>query len=193
MTAAVFLISMIAIGCLNVAAEETNGFPDWSVVPGLVWGSASNGIRAGVTDRDPGVKGVLVLVAFSGSYGWHYVTHPEIRFSKVELRSPEGVEMPPVKNGKLFGDLPKMILLKDLPRFPERGTKDRGSTGGFRDWLIGNPSTLSEFDIPDSYIIEKEGDYRLTVWPVIYEYVPDRLFVSRLDLPYVATTVHLRP
>ncbi len=188
--------------CMATAAE-TNDSLDWFVVPGLVWGDETNGFRVGITCGDPGGKGIMAFVARtetnstnqSRAYNSYtrYLAPPGVKFVKVELRDTNAVVVAPLRGKTLDGILPKEIPTKDLPRNPVKGTNERGSGGGLRDWLVGNPSTLQVFSIQDYYRIAKEGDYMLTVCPVIYKFETNTEYVYRVDLPCVTTKIHLKP
>jgi hypothetical protein len=52
---------------------------------------------------------------------------------------------------------------------------------------------LKRFAVQDTYQIKERGDYTLTVWPVIYQFSTNRQFLTRIDLPYVTTKIHLEP
>ena len=52
---------------------------------------------------------------------------------------------------------------------------------------------LRRFIIQDVYPIKQEGEYLLTIWPVIYQFSTNEQFVTRIDLPPVSRKVHLRP
>lgn len=195
-------ITATLCSCFIATATETNALASWFVIPGLVWGNATNGIRAGITDRDPGVKGVAVFVARPtnstsrafGEAGYsRYFAPPSGKFANVELRTAEGLIVSPVRGRTLVGDLPTEIPLKDLPRYPIRGTRQRGSGGELKNWLFENPATLKVFSIQDFYRISKEGNYTLTVWPTIYKFGTNTAYVSRIDLPCVTTKIHLKP
>lgn len=188
-----YFAAALLLSCFTAVAEDTNDFHSWVVLPGLVWGAETNGTRAGITAVQ-GVNGITVYVdKRQHVLNWTYVAPPNARFSKIELQDTNGTVITPIKGEKLDGDLPQQILLNDLPREPKIGTKERYSGGGLWDVLYGVPDKLKVFSIEEAYRIEKEGDYTLTVYPVIYHHVTDQPFVTRFDLPCVTTKIHLVP
>lgn len=195
----------LALCALTTLAADTNDMPNWFDLPGMVWGSANaKRIRAGIwPNGEPSSVDVTIFATSRTNVDWRYLTPPTIKFSKVELRDTNGMPVPSLRGKRLDGDLPQRIAIKDLPRTPVRGTTERGSGGGLRDWLFGRPATLADFTIQKVYEIDKEGDYSLTVCAVIYGFSPDyktvthlpldEQFVSRVDLPCVTAKIHLKP
>jgi len=175
------------------ALGETNNVPDWFVPPHLVWGRQTNGVQAGVTDGDPSERGVVVYIAQTETNGWWpYIAPPGIKFRKIELRNGEGNLIPIGKHGKeVFGELPLKIEIKNLPHVRIRQKNGRGSGGEIRDQLVGSPVKLGAIIIEDIFHIKNEGDYFLTVCPVIYQSFTNETFVVRVDLPAVTTKIHL--
>ena len=203
MLKSIYYMVAVLFSCFTGIAAETNDTLAWFVLPGLVWGDETNGFRIGITGGDSAGKDIMVFVAGPGTNSvilgpgshkeWRYLAPPNVKFTKVELCDTNGIIVDPLKGKRLDGNLPPKIPVKDLPRSPVRGTKERGSGGGLRDWLIGNPAKLQEFSIKDFYQIEKEGDYILRVYPVIYMFGTNMEYVDRVDLPCVTTKVHLAP
>ena len=188
-----YIAATLLLNCFTAVAEDTNDFYFLTVAPGLVWGAETNGTRAGII-AGRGVNEITVFIDRRKYLtNWSYVAPPDAKFSKIELQDTNGTVVTPTKGEKLDGDLPQQILLSDLPREPERGgTNGFRSGGGYRDKLYPTLK-LKVFSIEDAYRVEKEGDYMLTVYPVIYQFMPDRPFVSRFDLPCVSIKIHLVP
>ena len=57
----------------------------------------------------------------------------------------------------------------------------------------GNPKQINSLNLYDLYSISNEGDYTLTIQPVLYEQRIGTNTLDRVDLPSVATKVHLVP
>ena len=184
---------LLSLSWCNVGIGDTNDLPVWFTYRGVVWGGETNGVRAGITDTFP-VKGVEIFVTWStNNLNVVYFAPPDKKFSKMELRDTNGTAVTPIKGKELAGDLAARISVANLPHTPSRGTFQRGSGPILVGRLAENPSTLCSFQIPEVYQILKEGDYVLKVWPSIYQCQLDEQFVSRLDLPCVEITAHLKP
>jgi len=201
-------MSVIAavLSCLANVTKGASDIPDFLLQFGIVWGDENaKKVRAGIETRgDPESLTAKVVVFSAGTNGnWRYLAPPATKFATVKLMDSHGTVTEPLPGMRLDGNLPQRLAIKDLPREPIRGTKQRGSGGGLRDWLYGLPAKLSEFTIQNVYRIEKEGDYTLTVAAVVYEFPSDyksnvslasnEQFVTRIDLPTVTTKIHLKP
>ncbi len=94
-------------------------------------------------------------------------------------------------NGLLAVDFPETASAKDYPHFG----KSIGSIVGAFNFSRGEPSTISTFVLGDLYSITNEGDYTLTVQPVLFKQYnhANRDILDRVDLPSVTTKVHLVP
>ena len=189
----VFFFVLLGFSWCNVGVGDTNDLPEWFTFPRVFWGGATNGVRAGITDAFP-VNGVEIFVTWStNNLNVIYIAPPDKKFTKMELRDTNGIVVAPIKGKELVGDLAARIAFADLPRFPNIGLKQTGSDGLIRNMLDRDPATLCSFQIPEVYQILKEGDYILKVCPVIYQHQLDEQFVSRVDLPCVEITTHLKP
>jgi hypothetical protein len=89
-------------------------------------------------------------------------------------------------NGSLAVDFPEIASSKDFPYF------GRPIVGAF-NFSRGEPETISTFVLGDLYSITNEGDYTLTVQPVLYKKRMETNILDRVNLPSVTTKVHLKP
>ena len=197
----------IVIFCHLVGATGANSsIPDWLLHVGIVWGNEdTNRVCTGVrfVGRPESVK-TSVKLFFSDTNDTHrYLSPSGIKCTRVLLQDSKGTEIHPFPGKRLDSILPRRIAIGDLPRVPDTGNKYRGHTGGLRDWLLGNPAKLLEFNIQEVFPIEKEDDYTLTIEGVIYgvprgyrlisELPANERFVGRVDLGKVSAKIHLKP
>jgi len=168
-------------------AEPTNAIPYQFRDSSYVWGD-DNDIR---DQRQIQLIQVLVLTPKTNAvYG--FVKPPSGKFAKCELQDSNGAVMPPMRGKSMAGELPQTIRLEDLPKTPKFGRNNSLLAGALH--LFQNyPMELLRFTIQDVYLIKTEGDYTLTIWPVIYQFSTDEQFVNRIDLPLVSRKIHLRP
>jgi hypothetical protein len=210
-TPAGYAICLIAVilGCCTTAirgASDVSDIPDLFLKFGIVWGDENaNKIRTGLKAEGEAESLTAKVFVFGGgtNYVDHYLAPVATKFARVELRDSNGAVIKPFPGKRVAGNLPRRIVIKDLPREPIVGTQYRGRGGGLRDWLFGNPARLSQFVIQNVYPIETEGDYTLTIVAVIYKFPEDyesnvplassEQFVTRIDLPTVTTKIHLKP
>lgn len=92
-------------------------------------------------------------------------------------------------NGSLVVDFPETASSKDYPHY---GTS---IVGDFSFSTKIGPMPISLFALGDLYSITNEGDYTLTVQPVLYKQFnhTNRDILDRIDLPVVTTKVHIVP
>jgi hypothetical protein len=109
-------------------------------------------------------------------------------FRGFELRSADGKIVPFAKGRSPVGSAPARIALRDLPRRPGGGLADV-----IRFFTNSPPIPLATIRLGDLYRIATEGDYALTVSPIVYRFGTNDLFVDRIDLPTLSTNVHLAP
>jgi hypothetical protein len=126
----------------------------------------------------------------------------QAKFSKVELRDPDGRVLAPLQ--KQDGSLPPSLQVRAFPRYSRQEMHDGNID--FQDRLYRSPSELGAFTVQDAYRIEKEGDYTLTVCCAIYilpynGHPPTNvdydsyqtLSATRADLRCVTAKIHLAP
>ena len=153
-----------------------------------------------------------------------YFVTPNGRFAKFELRDDKGRIVPPnprftknllarwisettgVGTGTIYegdlpawlsleiasvvGDFPETISTNVYPRIP-----DSNEMAG-KIWSITNrpPSCIYLSELAEIYPVPNEGDYTLTIQPVLYKQrIFNSEFLDRVDLPAVTTKVHLSP
>ena len=93
-------------------------------------------------------------------------------------------------SGSLVASFPKTISTNVYPHLKYGGIVGQiGSATNFPPFCVG----LLKLD--EIYSVTKEGDYALTVQPVLYKQrnQPDAATLDRVDLPSVTTKVHLVP
>jgi hypothetical protein len=135
-----------------------------------------------------------------------YFTTPDGKFSKFELTDINGIVVPP-KQGKLLErDFPRQISVAEYQR-------DRGGRilGRFFFSANGQPFALGRYRLNDVFSTTNEGDYTLTVQPVLYKdwnllnegVSRDGSIITvadsntnvfeRMDFPSVSAKIHLLP
>jgi hypothetical protein len=186
--------------------------------PGIIIGNAgTNKVRAGIwpmgDEFNFEVKIMAVPASFRSSrallefqpdpaFGAFLKPPGDAKFSKVELRDPDGKVLAPLQ--KLDGSLPPSLQVRTFPRYSRQERHDGNIN--FQDRLYRSPSELGDFTIQNAYRIEKEGDYTLTVCCAIYilpynGHPPTNvdydkyqtLSATRVDLPCVTAKIHLAP
>lgn len=96
--------------------------------------------------------------------------------------------------GSLEADFPKIISTNVYPRFPGKFS-DRTVAGDILESRLLPPENINVLILDDLYSITNEGDYTLTVCPVLYKQYnhADSAILDRVDLPCVTTKIHLIP
>jgi len=176
------------IGTNGEFYSETNIGELW---PGT-WKEGINGLRVQLylwdTNLPKPKASVAVGSVITNSGGGNY-DPPDGKFEKFELRDSNGIIVPLIKGASMDGQHPARISVDMMPRWH--------SNGGFRNLVgflsNGPPAILKVFSIADIYRIEKEGDYKLTVCPLVYKFETNGRYLDRLDLPCVSATIHLAP
>jgi hypothetical protein len=154
------------------------------------WKDGTNGLRVELkTRKENGQMAIDVgvgSVAFNSLGG--YVGAPDGEFEKFELTDTNGVVVPFVKGASLEGHFPSIMSIKVLPRSPFGELNNH-----IAFFTNGGPFTLSVIKFDDVYRIKNEADYTLTVCAVIYKFGTNLQYLDRIDLPCVATKIHLVP
>jgi hypothetical protein len=187
-------------------------------LPGIIIGNAgTNKVRAAILPMGDKFNIVVEIMAVPASFqasrplrefqpepafGAFLKPPRDAKFSKVELRDPDGKVLAPLQ--KLDCSLPPSLQVSTFPR-DSRQERHDGNID-FLDRLYRSPSKLGGFTIQNAYRIEKEGDYTLTVCCAIYilpynghppanvDYDKyQTLSATRVDLPSVTTKIHLAP
>jgi len=158
----------------GVWQENTNNY--WRVIL-CFWDTNTLNVRVSV-----GVGSAAV-----NSGGGYYVA-PNGKFAKFELAKINGAIIQQIKGASLEDQYPQSISVHDFPRWPDGQLK-----GLFGFFSNSPPAQLKEVKIRDIYSINDEGDYTLTVSPVIYKFGTNVGYLDRVDLPSVTSKVHLVP
>jgi hypothetical protein len=182
----------------TTATADNKDIPTEFIGSDYVWGEETNEIRAGLAcandirdQTQMQLIQVLILTPKTNAV-YDYVKPPNEKFARCELLNSNGTVMAPMRGKALAGELPQSIREEDLPKTPKFG-RNNSLLAGALPLFQNNPMELKRFVIQDVYPIKTEGDYTLTVWPVIYHFSTNGQFVTRLDLLPVSRKVHLRP
>jgi len=181
-----------------------------------VWQEDTNGWRVELTfdtnDTELQVRVGSVVITSGGGY----LMTPSGKFAKFELVDPDGNLVPPkpgagtilrhMYTNATFGtNLPAWADPSDgalEENFPDTISSDvypRDPTGEVAgDFYIIKglpPNPINFLKLRDAYSITNEGDYTLTVCPILYKmHSRTNLDVlDRIDLPCVTTKIHLVP
>jgi len=101
-----------------------------------------------------------------------------------------------LSNGLLVSDFPKTISTNVYPRieYSRVGGKTYSDIIGKIDSTTNRPPFfVGLFRLDYIYSVTNEGDYTLTVQPVLYKKRIETNILDRVDLPSVTTKVHLVP
>jgi hypothetical protein len=176
------------MGANGEYSPETNADEFW--LEG-VWQENTNGWRVIVCCWEKNTPDVRVSVAVGSrvvNSDGGYIATPNGRFEKCELINSNGIIIQPKRRASMEDQFPSRMAIRSFPKWPDGAIKNHV---GF----LSNspPAKLSEFRIRDVYSIKEEGDYTLTVCPVIYKSGTNADYLDRVDLPCVTTKVHLVP
>jgi hypothetical protein len=165
---------------------------------GIVWGRETNGLAVGIGVYDQKhdsihTQQIYVFIQTSmTNVGRRYLSPPECKLTRLELKRADGTVITNVFTKNLVGELPKTVLVKDLPRTPESPRH----ASMLRDWLLlgpNAPSTLTIFTAGDIFRLEKEEDCTLSVTAAVYQYSTNWVSVLRVDLPPVEAKLRIAP
>jgi hypothetical protein len=188
-----------------------------------VWKEDTNGWRVLLTVRtNPSDPSLVEVGSVTTNSGPGYLRTPYGKFAKFELLdSAEKIVKPKPDagtnmlkwynhdlaydtnqpawasptNGSLGVDFPETTTVKVFPHF------GNDAVGDFSFSTKTGPMLIISFKLGDLYSITNEGDYTLTIQPVLYKYDPRKNInglnntnvLHRVDLPSVTTKVHLKP
>ncbi len=179
----------------------TNSIPRELLDPRAIWGGETNGLCSAILCGDVARRHsrfqeihVEVVTASTNALYFHYVAPPggrpdQRKLRAIELRGPDGQLIVPRPRKSLVATLPETVLARDLAKEPRRPS-------GFRDTLlmpVGIPLELARFVIQEHYDLEVDGEYRLKIWPALYEFDARHTKAIRVDLPPVTAKIHLTP
>jgi hypothetical protein len=198
------------VGAFGIYTNDAHGKPGWNTNTALFWDGAwaenTNGWRVEVNIRDTNQPEMMAIVSVgslvrnSDEGTGDYFTPPRNYLEKFELKSPDGKILQPKPTYIVEKDCPSRIPVKLYPI----------TQLGFHEgeiWFVTNgppcPIAYQEFRV---YSITNEGDYTLTVRPVLYQnrtgkkieltkdfHETNTNYFDRVDLPSVTTKVHLKP
>ena len=195
-----------------IYAAETNHLKSRMVVPGA-YSIGHNGEYTSVTNIEimwPGVlrddtngwrvqlycwgeKGKdtwasLGIGNTAANIGMGYVWTPNEKFYKCKLKDSSGKAILPRSGATLEAQYPASLSVRVFPKWSDGKLKNR--IGFFTN---SPPWVLKQFRLQDVFQIEQEGDYSLTVCPVIYKVETNAEHIAyRIDLPTVTTNIHLK-
>ena len=154
------------------------------------WKEDTNGWRVQLNFWDPKIPSQFAVEVGSTikNAGGGYFSAPTGKFSKFALLDSHGIMVPCKKGLSIEKELPPKMPLRVFPKWPDGEIKGHF---GFRS--NGPPSLVAKCLLNDIYSVKTEGDYTLTVCPVLYKYGTNEGYLDRLDLPCVTTKIHLKP
>jgi hypothetical protein len=203
------------IGASGLYTNGADGKPVWNTNTDQfwrgVWVEDTNGWRVelnffGTNTPDARVAvSIGSIVKNSDDGTGDYFTPPYSDFAKIELLSPNGAIVQPKWRGTLKGDFPQRVSVGLYPRGqvgPLAGEFLFVSNGP--PFFVGN---VGAYRLKDAYSITNEGDYTLTVRPVLYKnltgrkidvsdinfHISNTNYLDRVDLPTVSAKIHLMP
>ena len=199
------------VGEFGAYTYDAYGKPVWNKNTKQFWDGAwaedANGWRVELNLLNPNTTQVAVVVSFgsvvrnSDDGTGEYFTPPHNLFPKFELKSADGNILQPYPGCVMEMACPKRIPVRSYPSY-----KVSYLVGEI--WFVTNgpPSSTPPKEISAYYSITNEGDYTLTVHPVLYQNRTGRKidikkdfqetntnYFDRVDLPSVTTKVHLLP
>lgn len=180
-----------------------------------VWKEDTNGWRVELNFYKTNTPDITLAVEVgstvknSGDEGGFYTT-PNGEFAKFELSDSNGIIVSPKRNASATLDRSqKEIYGTDFPSHRgaslEENFPKEISSGAFPKWPDGEikcdfgfvsdgpPECIGNFRLSDVYLIKNEGDYTLTVCPVLFKVGRNQIFFDRMDLPCVSAKIHLIP
>ena len=205
----------LKIGAAGFYTNGADGKPIWNTNTNLfwhgVWKEDTNGWRVELNFLNTNTTDVQVAVSVgsiaknSDDGTGDYFKPPDNRFEKFELLDSNGIAVPP-KWGEtsLQKAWPQRIAVRLYP-----GMEVGPLAGEF--WFVSNgpPFCLTRYQLNNDFLITNEGDYTLTIQPVLYQnrtgkkidvsggaahfHQTNTNYFDRVDLPSVTTKVHLKP
>ena len=168
--------------------SDTNADRFW---PSGIWKETTNGWRVMVYAWNTNTFSPTVSVAVgsrSVNSGGGYFKSYNGKFTKFELVDSKGAVIKPMRWKSMEYQFPIRISDENFPKWPDGGLK---YLFGFSS--NGPPVDLNDVKLFSVFRVEAEGDYILTVSPVIYRHEANAGFLDRVDLPTVTIKMHLRP
>lgn len=204
------ITSASVFGVFNLRADQTNLFDSGFI---QARGAETNGIYGMILVDQSRQQTIYVDICFAtatnnnpsffaytnsqkplgpGGHGFKYYMATNSFCGPIELRDAAGRLVPLLK--------PDVDSLKSYPasydiwlvsRILETGKNGFYSGPAQPQPVALSHTPLSSFDLKDYFKLEKSGEYRLTVWPKIYEWVsPKSRICRRIDIPPVTVTIN---
>jgi len=199
------------VGEFGAYTNDALGKPVWNTNTSKFWDGTwvedTNGWRVQLNIRNNNTPQAAVVVSFgsvvrnSDDGTGEYFSPPHDLFPKFELKSTDGTILQPRPGCSVETDCPSRIPVRSYPPY-----KVSYLVGEI--WFVTNgpPSPLVPKELREYYSITNEGDYTLTVRPVLYQNRTGKKidikkdfsetntnYFDRVDLPSVMTTIHLVP
>jgi hypothetical protein len=155
-----------------------------------VWREDTNGWRVQLSfdqSNTPAAKVTVAVGSIVRNAGGNYYPTPDGRFLKFELLDPQGAIVP-TKKASLETNYPPQLSTWAFPREPDGEIKIE-----FGFVSNGPPFVLGACRFNEACSIRREGDYQLTVCPVLYRDGKTVNLFDRVELPCVSTRIHLVP
>ncbi len=164
---------------------------DWTE---RAWTEDANGWRTQITTYTNSHYGTVSIEVgnLTMNSGTEYYRTPSHKFATFELLDTNGAVIPAKPGMSLESEYPQKLSTQDYPGWGERVITD-GHSYRMLFYLNGSPWTLNVCELNKAYLIKTEGDYTLTVCPVIYKIEANETNFDRVDLPCVIAKVHLLP
>jgi hypothetical protein len=203
------------VGEFGAYTNDIHGHPVWNKNTAQFWDGAwaedTNGWRVELNVAKTNTPEMTVEVSFgsvvknSDDGTGEFFLPPHGLFPKFELKSPDGKILQPYTGIAVEQDCPSRIPVRSYPSY-----KVSYMVGEI--WFVTNgpPAPngplIGPLEFRTYYSITNEGDYTLTVRPVLYQNRTGRKieikkdfqetstnYFDRVDLPEVTTKVHLVP
>jgi len=158
-----------------------------------IWKEDTNGWRVQLSfskTNSPDITCNISVGSVKKNLSGGFFRTPARKFAIFELSDKQSNLFPLKKEAPSEKDFPKEIRISLYARYPDGTINDGGDFGSRSN---GPPSALGEIALKDIYSIKTEGDYILTVCPVVYARGTNDEFFERKDLPCVIAKVHLFP
>jgi hypothetical protein len=158
------------------------------------WTEDTNGWRSQISSWTNSHYGTVSVEAGSITMnsGMEYYRTPNHKFPKFELFDTNGVVIPAKRGMSLEDEFPQKLSTHDYPGWGERIMVD-GHSYRIHFYSNGPPPALNVCELNKAYSIKSEGDYTLTVCPVLYKLEANGTNLDRVDLPCVTAKIHLKP
>ena len=149
-----------------------------------IWAETNGGLRDQLLcfpTQDPWVQiGVGSVLPTRGSFR----AIPVAKFRMFRLEDSNGVVVPTRPGITMEHQFAQIMAWKDFPRPHNIFDSPEWGTNHF-------PVILAQIQLNEIYDITNEGEYTLTVGPVIYESEVNLAYLDRVDFPYLSGKMHL--